>query len=116
MRKRDRELDHLAALRLELPQIPFVVGREPDVSLAVSDQPVWSRVRSRERVLADLAGLRVQSAELVCLLLREPERSVRSCRGIVRTRVRRGEVEFADGNGGCGENRNQRGAWESRVH
>src|SRR5438128_4714955 len=99
VRERDRELGDLSVFRVELSHVRLVVGGEPDVALAVGDQPVRARVCGRQRIFADLTALWIEPAQLVGLLLREPERAVRRYARIMRTCIRCRQVELADGDG-----------------
>src|SRR5438552_8439021 len=116
VRERDRELGDLSVLRVEPSHVRLGVGGEPDVALAVGDQPVRARVCGRQRIFADLTALWIEPAQLVGLLLREPERAVRRYGRIMRTCIRGRQIELADGDGCCREKRNNCGTEEWMSH
>ncbi len=83
-----RVFGHGAGLGIELADVALEVGGEPDVAIAVGDQPVRPGARSLERELLEGAALRIEASERVVELPGVPEHSVGREERIVRARAR----------------------------
>src|SRR5258706_670998 len=82
--------------RVELADVALEISREPDISVAIGNQSMWSGVFHLQRVLFERARLRIQPPNLAYHLFGKPQRPVGADRRIMRMRAFRGHVPFAD--------------------
>src|SRR6267142_1077534 len=81
---------------VELADVTLEISREPDISVAIGNQSMWSGVFHLQRVLFERAALRIQPPDLAHHLFRKPQRPVSADRRIMRMRAFRGHIPFPD--------------------
>src|SRR5437899_9509395 len=88
---------NLTGVRIELTDVALKDGREPDISLFVSDQAMRTGIGRLERVLAELSGVWVQPPKFIGHLLGNPERAIRTDCRVMRARFGSWNIVFLDG-------------------